>query len=722
MMIGLWRQYDKWILALIMFVVFFSLYASNVPQGVTGLADSDEVIAVSILGGAVHPSGYGLWAGMLQIATNIVPHQVFVTANRLTALTMALVVGILFLTMVSFLSAQKKPVDRRMVLVAATLAVLFWGTHELFFLWGSVTEVVQLALLVISGCYWLSIYLLKKESPYSHELLAWGLLWCLVFLVIFYHQISLLLVPGTVIVLRDGLKITKGRGKKLGVLILSFLISGLVTIGTTVLRNPTSVWSWELIRNPAGLARYLLRQDFSGFNVEAQANLVAYLKPTNLMMMGTNLARYIEAYELSTWGWLSLPILILGLIGLITSTRNLVTKFALINGLGGILIFLYLFIPSPTEGFLYYQSLIINSRFYLLAILPLTLIWAQGLFTLLQLVIERFYKVSWLKKWAMWGVVMMFLLLVGFRGYRQFEMMRQIKNPWLQKWASNVLAEAGDNTLICFSDISCFGLLATKHLAMEEVVTKIVPITPQIKQKELDESQLTSSNYGFNPERIGDLIFTQLGQGKRVYATEIDGYYIGNLGMESQILHLLPRGQLQEIACNLDESTSQESFGVEQELLIGEGTRISKPVRLWQEMMARNHEVNATIYGRMGKKQLAAKEIEIGLELSDRHGGLSSLAQQLPYYAGDPSYQVTNVCREAKYWKSLSDMCLKEEEEECAQRYLFWATLMEPANISLRADYARLLDRRQQEVLATIEWQQVLKLDPTNSEAIIGLE
>jgi len=294
-------------------------------------------------------------------------------------------------------------------------------------------------------------------------------------------------------------------------------------------------------------------------------------------------------------------------------------------------------------------------------------------------------------------------------------------SPWLNSWSQAVLTQAEDNLLLCFSDISCFALLNTKYLSETNYPATIIPVTPQIAQESVQENTLTEIDYRFNPDRLANLIMTQLTRGKKVFVSEIDGYYVDTLGMESQLLHLIPQGEVQEIACDLGYESLTSNTSLSTTLSQLDPNHTHHLIEAWKELMAKNHEVNATIYGRLGKKQLAREEIEAGLTLSDRHGGLSSLAQKLPYYPGDPRYQVTQVCRNADYWVSLSRECAQNDQVECQLRYLWWATLLEPTNSQLRTKYAKTLEASGQEQLAQIEWQHILNLDPSNGPALLKL-
>lgn len=700
--------YSSLILAIIG-LISLGMFLSNSASGPTGFADSDEIITSSLSGGFVHPSGYVILSHLIEWWGKLFVHNQVLWVNRLTALVMAISIVVMYLVINKSINLLRLPYSQSIRTLGIIIAVTIFATHPFTLLLSGITEVVQLASVLMLVYYLMVISLLirwRQTQKISYTLLFFTTAtFCLAG---FYHHLIFLLLPGSFIF---GWWLYHQTLGKRGVLIimLGFLSALTLTIFLTLTRDNQAIVSWEFIRSPQGLWHYLSRQDFSGVHQESGQYLASYFKGLSLPMTVQNTSRFISTFVISLpylFFWLgTLP----GLVILISHRQTIFAQILLTNAMASVFLLIYLFFPDTTYRTFYYHTLLLNLRMYFLAFISLGLVSGIGF-------VWCFYKINSILTKALSSrlsiiviTVATLLPVVSLVRYG-FNYNQPLRQNWLVQLTNQTLEKAEDNVVICFSDISCFSLLLTKSIQPEKYKASIIPVTPQIRQKGVNEVNFSTHNYGFNPDRIADIIFTQIQSGKKVFATEIDSYYIEALGMESQLLHLLPQEHMLQISCNLPYELELPSQELSLSLSNIDSGSNHPLLNMYREYAADNHEINATILGRMGKKFAAAKEIEMGLTLSTHHSPLISLAQKIPYYAGSPQYQVTDVCRSSEYWYQLSKQCKEAQDVQCQLRYLWWATLLSPQNASLKLEYANLLDLTGNRELADIERGHALKV------------
>lgn len=697
------------LIPIIIGLISLRMFLSNSVSGSTGFADSDEIITSSLSGGFVHPSGYVILSHLIEWWGKLFVHNQVLWVNRLTALVMTISIVVMYLVINKSINLLRLSYSLSIRSFGVIIAVTLFATHPFTLLLSGITEVVQFASVLMLVCYLLIITLLlrwQQTQKISHMLLFFTTAaYCLAVL---YHHLIILLLPGCLIFGWWLYHQTLGK-RGVVIIILGFLSALTLTIFLTLTRDNQAIVSWEFTRSPQGLWHFLSRQDFTGVHQESGQHLASYFKGLSLPILVQNTSRFISTFVISLpylFFWLgTLP----GLVILFSRRRTIFAQILLTNALASVFLLVYLFFPDTTDGTFYYHTLLLNLRMYFLAFISLGLVSGVGF-------IWCYYRINTILTKALSSRLSIIVITVATLlpvvtliryGFNYNQPLRQ---NWLEQLTNQTLEKAEDNLVICFSDISCFSLLLTKSIQPEKYKATIIPVTPQIRQKGVNEASLSTHNYGFNPDRIADIIFTQIQSEKKVFATEIDGYYIEALGMESQLLHLLPQEHMLQISCNLPYE--MELPGQELSLTLSNIKSISNHplLNMYREYAADNHEINATILGRMGKKFAAAKEIEMGLTLSPHHSPLISLAQKIPYYAGSPQYQVTDVCRSSEYWYQLSKQCKAAQDVQCQLRYLWWATLLSPQNASLKLEYANLLDLTGNRELADIERGHALKL------------
>jgi hypothetical protein len=540
--------------------IALGIFLGNSAPGPTGFADSDEIIASSLSGGFVHPSGYALLAHLIEWWSKLFVHNQIEWVNRLTAVVMSISIVVMYVVVSKSAALLKLPYAASIRTIGTSIAILVCATHPFTLLLSGITEVVQLAAVLILLWYLSLIFLLlrfqhiQKISPTLLYITSG-----IYSLAVLYHHIILLLLPGSIIFVWWLYRQVIGK-RGLVYIMLGFLSALTLTILLTLTRDDQASVSWEFVQSPLGVWHYLTRQDFSGVHQESGQQLASYFKGLSLPILTQNTFRFISTYVISlpyVFFWLgTLP----GLVTLISRRKLIFAQILLANGLASVFLLIYLFFPDTSNGTFYYHTLLLNLRMYFLAFISLSLVNGVGW----MWCIHRLYTflTSTLSPRPSMIVVTVATILLAIPLIRfSFNYNQPLHHNWLVQLTNRTLEKAEDNLVICFSDISCFSLLLTKHTQPENFQAIIVPITPQIRQRRVNEADISTHDYGFNPDRIADIIFTQLQSQKKVFATEIDSYYIESLGMESQLLHLLPQEHMLQLSCNLPydiELPSQE--------------------------------------------------------------------------------------------------------------------------------------------------------------------
>ncbi|MBI2327745.1 DUF2723 domain-containing protein [Candidatus Curtissbacteria bacterium] len=164
----------------------FLIYFPGISHSVYG-GDAGDITLANWFGGVAHPPGYPLNTMIGYIFTHLpVGDTVAFRSNLMSAVLQALSVGMVFLTV-------KKLTKSAIFGLAASLTLAF---TPLFWLYGHVTEVFQLMILLVAVSFYLLVLwidsVLDKKPKKSFLYLS------IVFLglAIFHHQTAILTVPG----------------------------------------------------------------------------------------------------------------------------------------------------------------------------------------------------------------------------------------------------------------------------------------------------------------------------------------------------------------------------------------------------------------------------------------------------------------------------------------------------------------------------------------------
>jgi len=353
---------------LLVSIFSFVIYLLGLSNSVFG-GDSGDIILASWFGGVAHPPGYPLNTMIGYFFTHL-PFSATVAfkSNLMMSVLQSINVGILYLIL-SLLTKNR--------IISAT-AALFIAFNPLFWLYAHVTEVFQLKITLNSlAVYFLLLWRAKVMSKKPDKLKAdiKYLYLSIVFLglSIFYHHISLLLVPAFYYLIFRTKKPLVTEVKYLIRLSLGLfvgLIPYLFIVYAAFQKTPVN---WDDPSNLHGFLRLITRADFGTFTA------------ADFLVGQTVSDRFIQIKSLFTFlindfGFVGLGLITLGLYYLFKKNRVLLYFTSILLILPGPFFLTYAAFPLSNDFLLGIWERFILEFYFFLAI-PLSF----GLIFLFQL-------------------------------------------------------------------------------------------------------------------------------------------------------------------------------------------------------------------------------------------------------------------------------------------------------------------------------------------------
>jgi len=520
--------------------LFFGLvliYGISTPTSVTGIGDSDELIANGYLGSLPHPPGYPWLTSLLFITTHLpIPVTVALKANLLSALLSAGAMTLLFLISHKLLSRQNFK-NESMVMTSALGAVLLIGLGPLYWYYAATTEFHQLQILILCGI----IYLLIRKGTKNF----WTI-FLLLGLLASHHQTWILFLPGIAWLLIHTIK--EFHLKKSGLYIMSFIAPMILGLGLLfVLHSQNQNYSWEMEATVEGVINFLGRRDFAGWSNDTGELMAGYWSGWQISAWKDNLWRFVtgitpEYLGLIPWG--------LTLFGIITALSKEYRKdffpVILLLTLGYFGIGAYLEYPLDPTG----QGL--TERMYLTGLSFLVPVMALGLMIIYQ---------QWIKSEKIFfsGFVLLVVWTVG----NNWQIANHRTHNAVGLWAENVASTPG--TYFCFSDISCFPLLFMQHVEKKNI--EVIPYTAQLNWRLIEKDPiLLAHTYEENPFRVLEMVSNRLKQKGEIYLVDPLPIYIAMMGLDERQIGITENVGTLQISCFPGVKKSETEFAISRKM------------------------------------------------------------------------------------------------------------------------------------------------------------
>ncbi len=699
-------------IAVIIFITFFLLYTLTAPRTNVSYADSDLLITVGYHLGLAHPPGYALYSLLLYTATHLpLPGTVAFRAHLLSSLLHGLTLSVLFLAineLIGGLLALKKltPVFSPKLdpLIFGIIGTASLGVSFHFWLYSHIAEKYPLHDFLVA-CTALIILKLIRTSSSSIKL--WLLLGITTGLGIMYHYTFLLLLPAISYLLwrtRTSISILQIR-----VLIAGFIFSVLISLGLMLALNSTSApVSWRFTPSFSGLIDQLTRK-------QVASEIVATGKPRPLFIMNISLEKIlnqIPVYAHQVWSDFGLTtslLIVLGLFSFLWIKHHLVWMSLLLTVPAFAGIPLYLDWPPDLAS----QAMLI--RLFLFGYTLTPLIIALGLFTFLSVIKKHFPQTL---------IINLCLLIVTvaiiWRSSQIYPRANLQSFDLIHNYYHTVLNQLPENSrLICLSDISCFALLYDQFVTQTRPDITLIPSAYPLVLSQLNHHpELHGFDYPFNPFLLLDYATWDLDH-RRTFIIDLHGRYYDYLGLDYGFFYYIPHGYFGELVTTppspLPVPDYQLSQAVSRQIFPPQD-----PMRLqFKASLAYIHTFNARTYRQLDHPQMAQTDLDqaqsLTSQLPDAYQHLPSVDQLPPLH---PYGQL-----------SLASTAGPDAIAEAVNHYLqandlkpafigaLAGTFRHPESIRLRLLLAEIYEKINDHVMAKVEYQNILHLDPENQTA-----
>lgn len=522
-------DYIAWLAS---WAVIFFIYLSTIAKYVTGYGDSDEILYASYLGTIAHPPGYPLLIWLLHywFKLNIFNISIPALGHLMAVIFQAMTLSMLFIIIHNIWSKFLHRWEIVLIVWIIGLSKLFWvnaTTIEVF----ALNNFLSLLVIYIG---------LKLNHVKRIHWLGLGLVWGIA---ITHHQLSIFL-GGFVFYIWN-----KHRSFKMITPFISGLFTALgVYLGLLYLLALNAInqsVGWRLDLNFQSLINHLTRKDYSGVLIETGNYANAYWKGFSLQDSLQGLAYFWFQILPEQFGWLIWAILSISLIYVIINFKQNTKLLALM--IPSLVLILY--IPVKSQDSI--SQTMITTRMYLWSLITI------GLLLPISWIIIKNKLSSKLK------IVFNFIIFTALVIHSHVLFPKVSLNNWNSHYQSllSTLAQVDrDSRVICFSDISCFGFIYLQTVEQIRPDIIILPITPQLKDRQLIADNHLSGRYRDNPFRVIEFLASGWKSNQQTIVTEYNPIYLDWLPNQRSIFLEPFTDYGLKISCILPESPTEPNY------------------------------------------------------------------------------------------------------------------------------------------------------------------
>jgi tetratricopeptide (TPR) repeat protein len=707
-------KYNALLSGLLLFTLFFYLYAATTPAHPTGYADSEEIVTVAVTGGVAQPPGYGLLTTVLGLMIKVSPFSPIYTANLSSALFQALALMILFWAIAVMLSG-KKELSTRQVFIASAAGVTITGLSQILWLTATRIEISAFASFTIALWFW-SYAKWQQQVDRKGNHYRYFFLTLITFGVSLSHlQTVVFYLPGMLAALLVNFSVVKKHYLKphlimLGVATLSFSFF----LPNTLLlaqNNTQADVSWYFPPTLEGWLGHITRRDYSGTFLDQSTERNAYwagLPPYFYSMIPVYpkfVAEHVHLYAIS--------LLVVAIWYLIAAKQWRYLPWLLFFLSAGMVLFAYMGIP-PDDGTIIERDLLIGvgERQYIVGYLMLAPLLALAFFALFKEGNKRHIPLT-----TQMVIVSICASVIIWPMYQNHSrIVAGANTPIIDEYTRTVLASVKPNSVIvCSADIACFPLIYLSRVENKRPDVDILFQSPRPRHYYLKQNpHLYNMVYEENPDFVTNLIAWNL-QNRPVYHTNPTDYYINYMGLNGNPFYLIPSAYAFEITPTLPKKPPLPfHHGFSLELLKKQPDLVDYYARGLPAYISTLHTLSGTLYLNYGEFEMARQQFELSLALTPNYRIATQWLTLLPEYTEADTYR-------AKPSMDMRPSLVQEliNQDQLDQAYALGrkSLYINPFDYEMRLLVADLLIKGGYLREAKRELDQILKFDPNNELA-----
>ncbi len=551
----------------LLFIFLMVLYSLTAPRTQLGYADSSELVSNAFELSVPHPPGYPLLTLLgffvIKIAGFLEPAFAAHLLNALLSALSATIIGFcLFLTLKRL---KPKPAVFKLSGVILGSAVIFVSVSPLNWLYAGIFEISGLTKFLCSLFILFSLESLATKITSSQRFRYLSLAFFSFGILVSHYQLAIVFIPSLILLfyafyIHNPLPLLNIA--KSGFLVLIFALIGFILPNLALIPlnlRPTQ-YSWYFEPNLNGVIRHILRQDYSGYFIDQDANRDAYFANPGFAFF-TRQIEYLE-HLVGQISFIGAAVALLGALYCLKK-RTIPLVFILsLSLLSGPVVAGYMGFPDPANRMEYLLLYGIGERQLLMHYATLIPIIFLGLYSLAHTL------TSWHQSH---GTRILFVGLVIFSSiqiFRGYPVANQSQNTLFSDYAQTVFASVKqDSVIICASDISCYSLMYHSLTQSSRPDVILLFKNNLYRRHFLDRHpHLYGFEYQSNPDYYAHLIAWNL-MDRPVYLTDPDEYYTSYIGLNGDPFYLVPTGYVFEVVKNLPSSLPQPDYRLTDNLI-----------------------------------------------------------------------------------------------------------------------------------------------------------
>lgn len=530
--------------------ILFLVYGALTPSVPSGFADSDEIITAGYLLSPAHPPGYGLNIILVHLAQKLL----FFTnpahaANILSSLFHSLALALILQATIRFLeNFLKRSLTARETLLAA-ITILFTGFSTLYWLYGTVIEVMSLGSLLTALTFYQLIHIITNKKSSLKQLLVFSIT---IGAGISHLQPLITLLPGYgLILLAHYAKYRQSQTAKHALISISTIIIAFFLFSASIipLNARQQSYAWDFEQNLNGFLSMVFRQDYQG----EFADKNSFVENPYISGLDSTFGQKIVTYLTHLWNAYAGPAILLSLLGLIMliiAQASNVKRigFLMLVVIPTILFGSYATIINYDPYFLQYSLFSgVAQRQYVFAFPLLAFLAAYGLLMLYH----RLHTNQRIRQGILPTVS---VLLIG-QIIINYPFVVGPQNQFVYTYTNTLLNKAPENAvIICASDFSCFGLTYASLVEKRRPDVTILSRNPKGSNYFLQKNpDFIGYHYTQNPLYFAQLLTHNVAH-RPTYLTSFDQYFVEYIGLDGNPFYLIPQGNLFKVEQEFPEN------------------------------------------------------------------------------------------------------------------------------------------------------------------------
>lgn len=507
----------------------------------TPFGDSDELITTALTNGIAHPPGYLLLLTILKFFSHLpLPLPIALKLpNLLFQLGTLLILYALSRNILQklSLSVSFSPLQSNFLSALPSIILMF---NQSFWLSALTVEKYPLLILLILSTVYLTLAVRSRIGRFATAFI--------IGIAMQYHPLTLFALPGLLLLYYQATPNRQILFWGLGGAILGFLSPQLLLFTVNPSHAPIT------IPIPSDFNSWL------NFTTKQIYNAPGYVWGVNISQITPTTVWHGSMFYLTRlfvdFNWWPIPVSLYGLYTLHSKSYPYRRAITLLVICTGPILALINILPPQQFSDLYYEQLAITHRLYFLSQALIMITLMPGLVGLA----EKF-RPSHLSMFAISSLLIVSAIIFNFPSVKQHHLSTQISAAWFADLPSHAV-------LVCRSDFSCFNLFYRQAIERQRPdITIAVYDRTLFANYYNSQPSLTTFSYTHYPEQLTDSIVTQMGQGRRIFFTDLDPQFLNYLGVLGNPFFIVPYRSLFELTTSIptippSEPPSSTTFDV----------------------------------------------------------------------------------------------------------------------------------------------------------------